>query len=568
MKDIIDEVNGSYGLTNEIILNLDDKLDLSKSSIAAMVSKVSGVYYVKVTSTEDKKLNEILKTHEYGHIYHGHLDDFEYTNDQLIKIIENNKSNLESMINKECDIDYADKLLDSVLKDRSTNMLLHNIAMDLEVNSTVLDEDDIEYIKGASTKIVESEMAKLSSEFGDKEIDEKDQAKLAKILVNLMNCYEMKGVHPNNYNFSPGLRYQDYLVKCIMNLPVVLKDFMNKNKKYVKGENGEGGKIEKLGSRMPKTMEEFKEMMDNLVEAEGDVESDDEDQQNNGQSQQSDKKGKNGKGQSSDSDESDKKDGDGSSNGKNKSKDGKKSKKSPMDHDSDEREDYYGNSGSSGSDSSDGIRGGRGLNPSTTVRDYHVNNDPLDLALSDILNDCRNKVIKRRFLRDFTYKYNRKMLGNSKMLNASYRQKVAKDDDPTIVFCVDVSGSMETDLVDRVITTIRSNMKKIDRSLRYSVAAWDTRLQQYYKDIDCNTPIPKLSCLGGTRLAGMFDLFKEEYDKNAILVMVSDFDDDLDEWREKESKLNGYSMYGICYGGSGYGRRNIPEFKNLKVKIV
>lgn len=601
MKEIIEEVNSTYGLTNEIILNINEKVDFSKSGIEAKCAKFDDVYYVYVTDTEDERFNEILKSHEYGHIYHGHLDEFKSVNEKLVRVIENNRTKLEEKINDQCGIDYADKLLDSAVKDRGINSLLHNIAMDLEVNSTVLDEDDLEYIKKTSSKIVSKELERLQSELGNKSDRSKEEKmKIAQVLTNMMSSYELKAVYPDNYGFKSGLRYQDYLVSCVMNLPVVLKDFVNTRKKLVKSNDGKGEKlkISSLGSEFPKTMEEFEDMMKNSYELEvddqdesddgdnsgsksrggnksddlegtepgscsGGGEGDDDEDGNNSNSSKSDK--------NSDKDEDKDGDGDGSDSSDKGDEEGKNSSSSDFnDHDTSDREEYYKDPDKHNSSI------GRGLQGSNAVRDYHINDDPLDLALSEILKDCRNKVIKKKFLRDFTYKYNRKILGNSKMLNASYRQKVVKDDDPTVVFCVDVSGSMDDDLVDRIITTIRTNMKKISRALKYSVAAWDTELRQYYKDIDCNTPITKLSCMGGTRLAGMFDFFKKEYDKSAILVMVSDFQDDLGEWKQKESKLDGYSLYGICYGNSGYGgygygyhnKNELKDFKNLKVKVV
>jgi predicted metal-dependent peptidase len=127
---------------------------------------------------------------------------------------------------------------------------------------------------------------------------------------------------------------------------------------------------------------------------------------------------------------------------------------------------------------------------------------------------------------------------------------------------------MDTDVVDRIVTTIRNQMKRINRSLKYNLVAWDTRLQQYYKDITSDTDIPKLSCCGGTRMGGVFDLFKKDFCIDSILILISDFgDEDLNEWAEKESKMNGYSMYGFKYGhDSWYGGSGMPEFKNFKVR--
>lgn len=574
MKNIIDEINLSYSMSDEIILNLNDKLDYDKNSVSARCCKVGGVYRVEVTETPDPHLNELLKVHEYGHIYHGHLEgSYKSVDKKLTNIIKNNYDKLTKEINESCGIDYADKLLDKITDDPMTNHMLHNVAMDLEVNSTVLDDDDINYISEASAKIISSELERMQN---TEVKSENDKMKLCNRLSRMMNNYRMKGVHPSQFGFSEGLRYPDYLVKCIMNLPEVLKHFPSSSVKKVKlGDGGEGLKLdnlEELGSRMPKTIEEFEEMMNNLVQVEapgngngteGDSGS------GGGQGSESDSDKDNDKGKSSGSSDGDEDDDnedgkDGKSSGKDKGKNGNEF----SDHETDDRNE-------SDSEKSSNKNHGRGTGKSQNVRNYHVNNDPVSMALDSIIHDCKNKVIKRTFQRDFTYKYNRKILGNSGVLSASYRQKVSKDDNPTIVFFIDVSGSMNESLVDRCITTVRNRMKKIDQSLKYSIAAWDTQLEQLYKDIDCNSPIPKLSCMGGTELAGTFRYFRNNFSKDAIMVIISDFEDSLDDWAKEESVMSGYSMYGICYtdgnyyyGGTTGLMNSISKFKNLKVRVV
>ena len=50
---------------------------------------------------------------------------------------------------------------------------------------------------------------------------------------------------------------------------------------------------------------------------------------------------------------------------------------------------------------------------------------------------------------------------------------------------------------------------------------------------------------------------------DAIMILISDFGDDLDSWNKKEMNMNGYSMYGLRYGSEYY--RDV-KFKNFKVR--
>jgi predicted metal-dependent peptidase len=185
------------------------------------------------------------------------------------------------------------------------------------------------------------------------------------------------------------------------------------------------------------------------------------------------------------------------------------------------------------------------------------------MALEEIIKDFRHKVIKMDFKKDVTYKYNRRVLGSSKIISPTYRQKMTKTEVPTIAFYIDVSGSMDTDLVDRVITTLRDKMSRINRSLVYNIITWDTELCEFYRDVKVNSQIPKLSCYGGTCLAGCFDHFKKEFDKSSVMVLISDFEDELRSWHEKEKDMNGYSMYGLDYGGS---YRSKHEYESINWK--
>ena len=66
---------------------------------------------------------------------------------------------------------------------------------------------------------------------------------------------------------------------------------------------------------------------------------------------------------------------------------------------------------------------------------------------------------------------------------------------------IDDSGSMDTDLVDRILKTISKKMSKIQRGLSYNIITWSTVLGEHIKDINPKKPIPRISTGGGTRMA-------------------------------------------------------------------
>ena len=63
-------------------------------------------------------------------------------------------------------------------------------------------------------------------------------------------------------------------------------------------------------------------------------------------------------------------------------------------------------------------------------------------------------------------------------------------------------------------------------------------------------------------MARGMEYFRQNYGPEAILILISDFEDYLEEWHEQELKMPNYTMYGFNYGYSNYNQ----EFKYFKVK--
>ena len=127
---------------------------------------------------------------------------------------------------------------------------------------------------------------------------------------------------------------------------------------------------------------------------------------------------------------------------------------------------------------------------------------------------------------------------------------------------------MDTRLIDRILCTISRTLKKINRDLRYDIITWSDYLGEHIKDIDPRKPHPRISCGGGTEMAKGMKYFKEHYGPEAILVLISDFCDSLDQWHEVERTMGKYSLWGFNYGNNRYSyKRGDWEWTNFKQRF-
>ena len=487
MKDITREVESIYSdFGNTLVQVPKDFTILSdKGGIVGYCTKYSDIYKVVYPITGNSKVDDKVKMHEYGHIYCGHLEGIhEQLDSNLAKIIRNKDSQLIDLVNNSCNIDYAEDILDMVISNPILNHAIHNIAMDMEVNSVILNDDDLNELSSELSNMMYEEYMRIS-ENGTKMPSNRQ-------LNNLSAKFNIKLISPSEFGFTPGLTYPDYLVQLILHLDLVIKMLSNQynndnnfkdsiDKNRQKGEKGNSQSQQGSGESdesedgkdsnefVPKTREEFEEMMNNSKSSGSSSNDKSESDSTSGSlgsksddKNNSDSDNSNGNGKNEDNGKDDDSQSQQGSGESDESED-----ESNDDHGYDSRNEAdekrktdlgnYANPGGSG----------RGLNRSTAVRDYVIDNDPLTMALEEIIKEFRHKVIKRDFTKDMTHKYNRRILGsNNKMLSPTYRQKITKSEKPTVAFYIDVSGSMDGNLVNRIITTIRNKMKTITRIKR------------------------------------------------------------------------------------------------------
>ena len=500
--------------------------------------------------------------HEYGHIYLGHMDGIhEELDTQICNVFRDHRGELIERINSECGIDFADKLIERVIDDPVLNHSLHNIAMDMEVNSKILSKEDVEELELDVTSVLpkyEEELLKYNRDHTDSEEVKKQ---IDDMLKKMENEAKIKLILPCRYYlekdvpFPDELTYPEYLILIIKHLDQFVKMLVSiKN-----GGNGDTSQVSQQdiqdalqsmskgqGQQGSDGMQGLSDLMNDMGMSSGSSDG----QQSNQSGTGRDKPQLNSpyKGD---------RDGNGSGKGDLEGDD-KQPGGSHNDHRSDSRDDADKKRELGQIKSGGGVGCGNSGGPDATR--LVDKTDEVDMALDEVILNFKSHVVKVDTRKDMLYLYNRGI--NRSVIAPSIRRKSTISTQPTIVFLIDVSGSMDTRLVDRILNTIARKMKKIGRGLKYNIITWSTDLGEHIKNIDPRKPVPRISCGGGTRMARGMEYFKDNYESDAILILISDFEDYLEEWHRVELTMPEYTMYGFNYGSSNYRQ----EFKNFKVR--
>ena len=485
-----------------------------------------------------------IVAHEYGHVVLGHLDGIhEELDGRVLWTIQNDRAALIEGLNRELGIDYADKLLNRVIDDPQLNHSLHNIAMDFEVNQTVLSTEDVEEMEKDIQEVIMAsnpmyqQLKSLHDSLDPEKIDqdpnltdEEKEAykKVKKEVEKQIASSKVKLMLPERYHFKDGtpfpknLTYAEYLILIIRNIDQFVKMLIS----LQNGGNGDtsGVTSDDLQSSLGQGgMQSIDDLMDSA-----------------GMGKNSGNSGDKYKGtRDFDQNSTDQQD-----DHRTESRDDADKKR--------EKGEIVSSSGGSGCGKSGGAAGVLDVDGEAK--------DSVEMAIDDVIRNFKKKVVSFDLRRDLMYQYNRGI--NRTTITPVYKSKIKITASPKIVFLIDVSGSMNSSLVNRILHTIAKKMKSIRRDLRYDIIAWSTCLCSHIKNIDPSKPVPRINIGGGTRMAAGITFFKENYGKDAVMVLISDFEDYLDEWENVTNPLNGYDLYAFNYGYSKCER----TFKNLKVR--
>lgn len=598
--------------------------------------------------------------HEYGHIYLTHLDGIHEELDiQICNLLRDHRGELIDYINESCGIDFADKLLERIIDDPNLNHSLHNIAMDMEVNSSVLSKEDIEEmemdISSVHNKKMENLLSYNISVAENPELKQKYQDALDKMRAEAI----IKLIVPERYYlgkddqtgdpipFPNDLTYAEYLLLIIKHLDQFVKMLVS----IKMGGNGDTSQI---------TQQDIQNILNNMAknwanksdaykqgynDALNDYKNNQVGQKTNqpgqpqsgqGQQSQGDQQGQLGQGMpmpggsGSGSGQQGEQGQPGGNSSNNQSGNGNPSNQSGQqgqgsgnsgdpqaDYDQgyqDALNDIANNGGQGGNNmqslsdffdsmgiSGDGQSPYKGTRPDnegskndhrTDERDeadkkrdvgqitsggslscgnsgspYAIRTvdrevDLVDMALKEVIQHIRSRVVKQDTRKDVMKLYNKGIVRS--VIAPTVSRKVTISNEPKLVYLIDISGSMDTRLIDRILKTISKSMAKLSRGLRYDIITWSTELGDHIKDIDPKKGVPKISSGGGTRMAKGIKYFKDHYDSSATLIVISDFEDYLEEWNQIESQMPEYTMYGFNYGYRS--ESDSVSWKNLKVR--
>lgn len=497
-----------------------------------------------------------IKIHEYGHIYLAHFEGiYEELDRGICNIFRDYRGQIIDTVNKSCGVDFGEKLIERVIDDPQLNHSLHNIAMDMEVNSKLLSDEDVEEMESDISKATGAMLTKRLEEYAAKIKDEKKLEKIRERIEKMQKEAKVKLILPCRYHtpdgepFPDGLSYPEYLMLIVKNLDQFVKMLIDIN-------NGGSGNTDNV------TDDQIRDALKNGMQGLGDLMKAAGMSDEDGDGVATDQDGQGGEGLAAH---------DTSNSGGYKFDEELKYLERDGLRDDDFEEGMHKDHGTKSRDEADQKRelgeitagGGAGCGSSGgtfATRDVSKT-DEVDAAIDEAILDQKSRVIQFKTTRDVMKNWN---LGrNRSVIAPSIDRKVMIDTNPKIVYLIDISGSMDTALIDRILNTIAKKMKGINKGLRYDIISWSTDLGDHMKDIDPKKGVPHISVGGGTRLGRGIKYFHDHYDENAILIIASDFEDCLNEWVEAMKTMKGYSIWGFNYGRSNY---DVKWPKNFKLR--
>ena len=211
------------------------------------------IYQIRCARTGIEYTDFRVMMHEYGHIYLGHLDGIhEELDSQIVSVFNEHRGELIAHINESCGIDFADKLIERVIDDPVLNHSLHNIAMDMEVNSRVLSEDDVKEMELDISSILPKYQEKALEYMRDNADNEEVKKALDEKLKKMEKEAKIKLIVPSRYHlgvdsegnpipFPDELTYAEYLLLIIEHLDQFVKMLVSINM----GGNGDTSEITK-----------------------------------------------------------------------------------------------------------------------------------------------------------------------------------------------------------------------------------------------------------------------------------------------------------------------------------
>ena len=464
---------------------------------------------------------DALKIHEFGHCVFQHLKIEQIKKGQTQQQIKNNWEKFKPYIDFDSGEDEK-AVLDNLIH------MIQNYAMDMEVNSKVYEKLEVAKVFDAMQAIILGQhIASNDDELKDaaeKWIDDKIANKVDKPYVGFVNC--------TDYGFPVRLDWMAY-VYLICSNPKKFMENMKKNAGTGAGSSG-GSPLKQDGNGKSG-------------------------KSNGKSSEKSGSDGKSGK-VSASYIKGEAKDSDVESNKPGQSGDGSKSKNSGNDIGNSNDGFNSGDDESSGEDNGDtSSQNGRGDGHFLTETNLDFESLHFERGLKSFIQKNCIAEVKRISRTDPLYNYNRRKSGSvliPKLIeHNSYRPG-------NIYVVVDVSSSVSIKLVKSIIELLQQLHSKFGPTSR--IITWDTDL---CSDCKLMTDIKKLHISGGgTSIAKGIKFANENYLNSTEdkLFIISDFEDNLDEWTEELKNVKGtVTAVRWSYNNNSYYESCIEDLKNI-----
>lgn len=472
------------------------------------------IYRIYVGKQFPEDVQQGLFIHEAGHIIFGHMKN------------HNLKNSINKMKVKAAYPKVSKRFKDAAEFEKYFDKFIDNVCSDFEVNSKLMTYDEWNY--------------------------------LDKTITNGKGG----GFHPSDYGYPEGLDYNSY-INLFLSDP---ESFFQKMKE--KMQNSQGGDGESSGQDdTPDPFQNDPDMQNQNGNGKGNGQgqsgNNQKNQQNNNSSgngqqkdsQQSQNGNGGGSGQQQDNQQNNKSDGKGSGTGKNKSVDTKKKKsenggsgnngeksklpdnwifsknelekleKEVNSHDEDQIKQALKTIGEIAA------KLGKSKGYGTEAEEI-----PLEICLS--FGELEKKIQKNLTnketfcKRDIMYNYNRNRTGTSVLVPAVRKESRYKK--ATIYTIVDISGSVDSELVAAFAQSFRKIAKKLGAGSRIIFCN-----EQVKADFGQKDQIRAFAG-GGTEIANGIAYVKKNYNPTGsdVVYIVSDFEDSMERWNDVLDTMN------------------------------
>lgn len=535
-----------------------DQKDLKDlGTIACVTREWRNQYKIFINEDTSSDAYAALDLHEKGHILYNHIDGQKQYLDQFSSLLEK----LDEL--KLLNYFEADALKES--REDVYKMLFHefsNIAQDMEINSKLFLKREWENVKLLLMKsqllMEHRKIAKKIDSFGiykdksDGVFGSDGQQEMVNIFEYIVNSLILKVdedidfvsfCHPENNGWPHELDWMTYMIMLVKNFDDTMEQ-VSDNLQKGKSDSGQGQGKSKKDNKNKSKNKNNKNQDDNNEDSDEGSDGDSDNQNDSKKNGSQDQDGKEGSGKDDKDDSNDDKEG----SGKNE----KFSKKDVSDYlDKKEKEE----------NAKEKANKNALVNEDDLQKDKNGHKKGDDQSNSQILfeqcdtfedfskflqKNCMGKK-NRRMNSDVLYNSNRGKFSSSVVVP---RRHLIEKWVPTEVYIiVDVSGSVNEDFVNKIISGIISNNSGIDLKKSRIIfcdtsVTGDTTLDQFSG---------KIRSGGGTEIAtGIKYVNEKKYLKKKTdkLFIISDFEDNLDRWLDEAKKMPGqkfaigYDLYG------------------------